>query len=300
MTKKKLYLLLALVGLAAGSFLSTILTFISPLPVAYAYRKVDRKYGFLVVLLSAALLLAAGGYVTAGAFILVTGITGTIIGYQITSPSRLKIQTVIYRTLLYTSLAYGFLFFTLYASMNDKYISEINTRIDSQIDMVYTNISTDSSIMGLTGKSYTGKEAIKKYLKNNFVSFAVIVLVVLVVINVFFIAGFFPEQMDRRELFMWKVPGWFVWVPITSGFLLFMSTEIVSIIAENLFRIGLVPYFFQGVAIAAYYLNRRKMPGFISIMLIVVLSIFLVIPSTVVGFIDYWLNFRSPRRIQGV
>jgi len=78
-----------------------------------------------------------------------------------------------------------------------------------------------------------------------------------------------------------------------------MSKGSVLLVFENIFRISLFPYFYQGVAITAFYLARKKLPAFFYVMVIVAVSTFLILPSTVIGFIDHWINFRKPRKISG-
>ena len=59
-------------------------------------------------------------------------------------------------------------------------------------------------------------------------------------------------------------------------------------------------YFFQGLAIAAFYLNKWKLPKFFrSVMyLMLILQSFGTILLTVVGIADVWFDIRKLFRIE--
>jgi hypothetical protein len=297
--KKELYIIISLIGLSIASFFSTLLTFVSPLPVAFAFRKFKVKMGFIVLTLSFAGVAAVGGIAYAIGFLLIAGTVGVVAGLQL-SKAKEKINTVQF---MYRTLGYAVVIFLITGSiftvgLERGSTSDISAEIGNQIDSVYKNAPKELSVMGLSGKKYSGKSEIKEYLLSNMYSFIIVALIVMVVINVFFMTGLFPDVLDRQELFKWRVPSWYIWIMLAAGFSLVLSYGGRAVVQENIFRVVLLPYFFQGLAIVAFYLQKKQFPGFLRIVIIVTLSVFMVIPSTVVGFVDHWLNFRKPKKIK--
>lgn len=299
MTRKEIFSILALIGLTVASFFSTVLTFISPLPIAYAFRRFNKAVAGIVVVASLVLVSLTFGFAYGIGFLLITVSMGVVLGSQLMGPEKRSVKVLVYRTMTYTFGIYIIIGIILLAAMDTGTYSSIMKDVGGQIDILYSNVSNEASVMGLSGKFYTGKEEIKEYFINNIFSFVAIAMIAMVVINSFFISGIFPDILDRKELLMWKVPSWYIWILLFSGFFMVLSFKgSAAVVAENIFRIILLPYFFQGIAVVAFYLNKKNYPSFLRIMIIVFMAMFFVIPSTLVGFIDYWLNFRKPTKTE--
>jgi uncharacterized protein YybS (DUF2232 family) len=130
-----------------------------------------------------------------------------------------------------------------------------------------------------------------------FVGFGVIVL-----INVFFVRRRFPGGAltvyggDLRE---WRSPEPLVWCFIVSGFALFLpGWETVKIVALNLFLVIGAFYFFQGLAIVAYYFHHKKVPFFLRILvyLLIVFEQFITLLIVGLGLFDLWGDFRRLKK----
>jgi len=126
-----------------------------------------------------------------------------------------------------------------------------------------------------------------------FAAFAAVIL-----INLFFLYRRFPHDRslflsiaDARE---WRCPEPFVWFLILSGFSLFLPVSGFRIVALNLFLVSLVFYFFQGLAIVAYYLNHKQVPLVwrgLAYALIAFEQIFTLLVVGL-GLFDLWGDFR--------
>jgi len=299
MKRKELYLQLALIGLTVGTFFSAFLTFISPLPIVFAFKKFGKKVAYCLIIATCVLVSLIGGVTYGIAFLVITGLIATVIGLQVWNKSLVKVQELVVKSIFFVFSFYLVASIIFFSFGGQQELSKISQKVDAHIDTLYKSVSIEPSILGLNGKTYTGKEKVKAYLKNNIVSFFVVALLAIIIINVVFLAGFFQESFNRREFFNWHVPYWFIWIPLLCGFIVVMSKGSVLLVFENIFRISLFPYFYQGVAITAFYLARKKLPAFFYVMVIVAVSTFLILPSTVIGFIDHWINFRKPRKISG-
>ncbi len=100
---------------------------------------------------------------------------------------------------------------------------------------------------------------------------------------------------DYGKLKLWKAPEQFVWITIISGLALMIPVEAVNIISMNFILVLLLVYFFQGIAITAFYFDKKKFPRGLRavlyglIMLQSILKIFII----GIGFFDMWVNFRK-------
>jgi len=130
-----------------------------------------------------------------------------------------------------------------------------------------------------------------------FIGFAVILLV-----NLFFLQRRFPD----RELFMptgnlreWKSPEPLVWCLIVSGFALFLpGWQTLKTLALNLLLVIAAFYFFQGLAIVAYYFHRKNVPFFLRSLAYVLIVFEQVLTVLVVGLglFDLWGDFRRLKK----
>lgn len=127
-----------------------------------------------------------------------------------------------------------------------------------------------------------------------FITFGLIVLV-----NVYLICRRFPERraswVSTGNLHEWKGPEWLVWALIASGFALFVSSgEALKFLALNVLLVTAVFYFFQGLAIVAYYFHKKNVPRFLrglTYVLIVFEQIFTLLVVGL-GLFDLWGDFR--------
>ena len=130
-----------------------------------------------------------------------------------------------------------------------------------------------------------------------FVAFAVILL-----LNLFFLQRRFPN----RELFVaggnlreWKSPESLVWCFIVAGFALFLPAwQTLKGLALNLFLVIAAFYFFQGLAIVAYYFHRKNVPFFLRSLAYVLIIFEQLLTLLVVGLglFDLWGDFRRLKK----
>jgi len=94
--------------------------------------------------------------------------------------------------------------------------------------------------------------------------------------------------------FAWKMPDALVWVFIASAALFLSGLPIVKQIGLNGLVVTMTLYFLQGLAIAAFWIRRLKLPAFVRILGVVLLLLqpFLLLLLTGVGLFDIWFAFR--------
>ena len=100
--------------------------------------------------------------------------------------------------------------------------------------------------------------------------------------------GFVP--MDR-----WQAPESMIWGVIGSGFALFLFSGAIKLIAANVLIVLIFIYFFQGVSIILFFLNKYHLPPWIRLgvyFLIIIQQLFLVLLA-IAGLFDQWIDFRK-------
>lgn len=94
--------------------------------------------------------------------------------------------------------------------------------------------------------------------------------------------------------FAWKMPDSLVWVLIGAASLILSRLPIAKEIGLNGLLIMMTLYFLQGLAIAAFWIRRLKLPPFVGMLGVVLLLIqpVLLLLLTGVGLFDIWFVFR--------
>ncbi|MBO9668271.1 MAG: DUF2232 domain-containing protein, partial [Bdellovibrio sp.] len=74
----------------------------------------------------------------------------------------------------------------------------------------------------------------------------------------------------------------------------------IAILAVNIVNVALVLYFFQGLAVLEVLLNSMRAGTFTRVLVYIILVGQLVLILSIVGLIDYWLDFRGRIRRMSV
>ncbi len=103
------------------------------------------------------------------------------------------------------------------------------------------------------------------------------------------------KEYPPFELNLWRMPEPAVWVAILAGFSVWMGSGTAWTLGMNFLVVLTLLYFFQGLAIVAYYFKKWKVSPlfrFLLYALIVIYQLFLVVGLAVVGLFDTWFDFR--------
>ncbi len=98
----------------------------------------------------------------------------------------------------------------------------------------------------------------------------------------------------------WQVPERLIWFLIIAGFGSLLAAGTLQIVAINLLIILAVVYFFQGLSIAIFYLNKYNLPLTLKIIFYFLITIqqFFMLLLAILGVFDQWLDFRRIRKNQ--
>jgi uncharacterized protein YybS (DUF2232 family) len=98
----------------------------------------------------------------------------------------------------------------------------------------------------------------------------------------------------------WQAPERLIWGLIIAGFGSLLATGTLQIVAINLLIVLAVVYFFQGLSIAVFYLNKYNINIILKIILyfLVIIQQFFMLLLAILGVFDQWLDFRRIRKNQ--
>lgn len=98
----------------------------------------------------------------------------------------------------------------------------------------------------------------------------------------------------RPALDTWRAPDRLVWVLIAAGAIMVLLDGFWFWTGANLVIVLSLIYFFQGIAVVAFWLKKKNTPRLlrVGIYLLVAVEIFLALLVALMGLFDLWFNFR--------
>jgi uncharacterized protein YybS (DUF2232 family) len=255
--------------------------------------------GMGVVVFALAILLLWGGGELAfgyGIFALLSGMLFSLLGrIRILEALVLGIAALVFAV-------FGTVLFYLYGSwrgMVHEMRENLNNSLMSAVEMHEKMGFPQESIAVLRERAPQIVETILELLPATaFVAFGLVVL-----FNLVLLCRRFPEKraqwLSIASLREWKAPDFLIWGLIVSGFVMFIpGVESFRTLAANLLLVFGACYFFQGLAIIAFYLNKNRIPRFVRgvvYMFIVFQQIFTLLVVGL-GLFDLWVDFRRLRK----
>lgn len=100
---------------------------------------------------------------------------------------------------------------------------------------------------------------------------------------------------SQLKLLEYRVPDYFIWVAMIAFLLTMVSFggKAIAILAANILNVAIVLYFFQGLAVLEVFLNSIRAGVFTRILTYIILVGQMLLVLSVVGLIDYWVDFRG-------
>jgi uncharacterized protein YybS (DUF2232 family) len=97
------------------------------------------------------------------------------------------------------------------------------------------------------------------------------------------------------ELVRWRAPEMLVWGVIGCGSLLLIPAAGLKLIGINGLMVVMQIYFFQGIAIVAFFFEKKRVPLVIrwGLYTLMSLQVFFLLMVIGLGFFDIWLNLRK-------
>jgi uncharacterized protein YybS (DUF2232 family) len=270
---------------------------IIPLPILFYRLKLGRIIGVLVPIISGLILfILIGGISPDILFFVELLVIGFILGELIESNHSIE-KTILYATgAVWIS---GLTGLTVYSTLSGESIyAVVSAYIAKNLELamvLYQNMGMSDENIAL----------IDRFLLE-IRPFIVQIIPAMVTASTLFVAWtnllIARPLLKSRSLFcpdfgplnMWKAPEYLVWVAIGCGLALFLPGRLFNSIGQNGLLILMTVYFFQGIAIVAFYFEKKRLPRFIRFFLYALIAVQHLILLAVIGlgFFDMWVNFR--------
>lgn len=296
------------IGIAITSFLFTITvlspifgffcTLFIPLPTLYYRTKLGRKYGAIIPAATMLLLIVMlGGLSIDIVFFFELLFIGFVLG------EFFELNLSVEKTVLYTCAAVfliGMVILFFYSSLSAIGIKTLAS------DYVRKNIELTIEIYKSMGITPAEVDIDPDSLEKIHFFFVRIVPALVIVSTLFLIWATLilakPILVSRNlnypgfgPLNLWKAPEYFVWFVIGCGLMLLIPKISLKLLGTNGLLILMTIYFFQGIAIVAFFFDKKKLPRFLRIVLYSLIAVQQLLLLVVIGlgFFDVWLNFRK-------
>lgn len=273
-------------------------TCLLPLPVLFYRLKLGRSLGTIipaavVVLIS----IVAPGLKVDIFFCFALLLTGYILG------EFLEQQIPIEKTIGYTvgtTVGICFLLLVLYTTATGQnllvlvsdYVAknlEFSLQIYSQMGLSEEQAGLISSKLDLIGY----------YLTRILPGLITVMLSVITWLNILLIRKILKKKgIDFSWLGVlnrWRAVEQLVWAVIAASLVTLIPQKGVALLGWNVLLLLMLVYFFQGMAVLAFYFDKKGFPTLLRIFfysLIVIQQVFVVLVIGL-GFFDTWLNFRK-------
>jgi uncharacterized protein YybS (DUF2232 family) len=98
-----------------------------------------------------------------------------------------------------------------------------------------------------------------------------------------------------EKLVLWKSPEFIVWFVIASGLMVLLPVSGLRLLGINVLIVLGTVYFLQGLAIAAFYFEKWKLPFFVRgfVYALLFLLKFASMATAALGLFDVWFDFRK-------
>lgn len=121
-----------------------------------------------------------------------------------------------------------------------------------------------------------------------------------VIVRWYFSRGQPSFGIDPEDLGAWHLTDHLVWVFVTSGIMLMLTSAPLNVLGWNVFILTLALYLLHGIAIAVFWLRRLPLPASGRWLLVFVAFLFagplMLLTCMAAGLFDIWLDFRRQRQ----
>ncbi|MFO7884200.1 MAG: DUF2232 domain-containing protein [Desulfobacteraceae bacterium] len=285
-------------GIVSIPLLGFFLSLLLPMPVLVYRLKLGRKMGAVIASAVFCIILAvAGGIYIDLLFYAALLLIGFFLGEYLERPLSIE-KTGVYTCLTTIGICtLGTLLFSAAAGQNIvSIVSEyISTNIDLTLKLYYEMGVPQENIDLMINASDTIKYVVVRILP----ALITAMLIFEIWLNILFIKKFLAKKeitIARLEgLNQWRAPEHLVWAAIFLGIFIVLPVQALKITGINLLIVLMPVYFFQGIAVVSYFIEKKRFPVFLKVLIysiIAIQQIFLLLVMGL-GFFDTWINFRK-------
>lgn len=268
---------------------------LTPLPIAFYFRKIGRGYGTLMLGAVTIILVSVAGIWGGALFLAEFGAMG--IALSETVRMKLPMGRGVLLATTASLIGSSLLLITLLSSF-DKDLPEmigeqIRTNVKESIEAYKKVGLPDEQVRGLA--EFTDR--LESIILKVFPSLVFVGVLSVALLNLLALKGLLKRrgiEEYKAEPTVWQSPEFVVWILIAGGMLLLLMNEWAGALGLNLLIVAGAIYLFQGMAIVAFYFKKMEAPLFLRILgysLILFQQMFTIL---VMGFglFDLWFDFR--------
>ncbi len=277
-----------------------LISLLTPLPFLYYSTKLGFYQGIrlaVLALFSIGIIVSVVGYPQ----LMLLGVEFGFLGLALSQLFKKRLdlgQTVFLGTVFMLLLGMGFVFFVALS----KNMGPLEMVLSYLQDHLKLSVKAYEE-MGFSQEKAIELEAYGKIFMNTiskiYPSLVVIGTGFTVWLNVVVSKSLFRvgnlEYPDFVPMDRWQAPDVLVWVVIVSGFALFLFSGSIRSLAINVLIILMAVYFFHGLSITLFFMNRYHVPSWIRAgvyFLIIIQQLFFIILA-LAGLFDQWIDFRK-------
>jgi len=272
--------------------------FFIPLPILFYRSKLGRKRGGIIPAVVVIAMLAISGRISVDIMFFIELL---VLGFVLSE--LIELNLTIEKTILFAAgavLGTGFAGLVVYSGISNIGIyTLISNYVDKNLELtmvLYENMGVSEENIAILSSS------LKK------IQYALVrIIPAMVIATTIFISWtnlllarpiltgkklFYP---DFGLLNLWRPPEQLVWGVIASGGMLLLPSGAIKMLGLNGIIVFMTIYFFGGIAIVAYFFDKKKFPRLLRTFLysLIALQQFVLLFVIGVGFFDTWLNFRK-------
>jgi uncharacterized protein YybS (DUF2232 family) len=269
-----------------------------PLPVLFYRLKTGRKGGAIIMVASlAVLIISTSNFALNTLYFGSLLMTGFFLGEFI--EQHLRVEKIILYTgfaVLTACVTVLFLYSLTFTEGLDQLISNyvtryqtLSTQLFSQSAQLYPELKVDQQMLEKASSLLVS--TFPAIFINSYLT--MVWLNIILIKKVLFKKGIIVKSIENLN--QWKAPDYLVFGVIALSIFIFLPIYTLKIIAINCLIILMFVYFFQGIAVASFFFQKKRWPFalrffFYTLIAIQPLFMFLVIGF---GLFDTWINFRK-------
>lgn len=300
---------IAITGLlVALSILIPVLGFffalLVPLPTIFYHAKLGRGTSAVIpVVVTLMTILATGGF----SIDIFSLIELFILGFVLSE--LIEIRLSVEKTVLYCSAAVWLtataaILFYGSLSEDNNLVAAISRYVSHNLDYtlsLYKEMGMPDETLQMIGRSM---EKILYVMVRIIPAFVVASTLLIVWLNLLLAKSLFLRKgidfPDFGHLNQWKSPEMLIWAAVVCGIMLLVPGASVKVMGINGMLVLSVVYFFQGIAIAAFFFEKKKLPKILRMFLYSLIGLQQIVLFFIIGmgFFDVWLDVRKLNKIE--
>ena len=269
-----------------------------PLPIIFYRSKLGRKTGIVVPVLTIIVMVVMLGKLSVD---IVFFIELLLLGFVLSE--LLELDLSIEKTMLYACgsvLFTGIICLLFYSNITDTKIYALVS------EYIGKNLELTMAMYEDLGAAEESLYMISNSLEH--IQYVLVRIIPAVVVSATLFAAWTSLLLARpmlknKGLFypsfgalnLWKSPEPLVWFAIGCGLMLLLPNNAVKMLGLNGLVILMTIYFFQGIAIVSFYVEKKQIPRGFRFFLYSLIALQQVVLLLVIclGFFDMWLNVRK-------